>query len=404
MKISIIIPTYGNAARCSKLLKSIRQHEAIGNLYSAAEVIVINDNPQAHTLGLPVATFNNLRNMGFAASVNRGLQSATGDILLLVNDDIIWTNPILERIGKEFEADPELGVLGCLLKYPNRAIQHAGMSYDPNSKSFFHIRKNPTTKYMIAVTGALFAISRKLYETIGGLDESFFLACEDTKYCLDAWEAGFKVKFAANIGATHEEGATRGKTPQQKKRFRDWTTKESEGIKRFRSAIDNKQIIRVQKIIRRLNGEATKIEVGSGYNPHPGYQHLDVRAGLPHLEHVCDFTKTRLPFADSSVEEILANHLIEHLPFRKLPFVISEWARVLEDGGKLKLRTPNLKFICETYLAGKTTPEWPDDEKFIKENLSKEVTPAWWANLKLFSGQDYDANFHHVCFDFEMLS
>lgn len=400
--ISLIIPTFGNFPRVRKLLSTIQRYER-GNY----EVIVVNDDPNVKSSGISknIRGIDNDKNLGFARSVNVGMQEATGDILTLVNDDIVWVSPVLAKVEAEFKKDAELGVLGALLKYPRAGIQHGGMVFDPMHRSFYHIKKNPKTCYMLAVTGAFFAINRALYEKVGGLTDKFFLACEDTSYCLGAWSAGFKVKFCKEIQAIHEEGATRGRTIREKNQHKEWTEKEHEGINRFKASIDTVKISLIQKRIRALNGEGPmKIEVGSGFNPHPGYKHLDIRAGLPQLDYVCDFTQERLPFEDKSVEEILANHVIEHISFRKLPFVLGEWARVLEDGGKLVLRTPNLRFICESYLAGKITPEWPGDEKYIKDNLSDEITPAWWTNIKLFSGQDYAANFHHVCFDFEMLS
>jgi ADP-heptose:LPS heptosyltransferase len=78
-----------------------------------------------------------------------------------------------------------------------------------------------------------------------------------------------------------------------------------------------------------------------------------------------------------------------------------EWNRVLKPGGKLFFRTPDLEHICRMYLEGKKTKEHPDDEKFIKANFG-EVTPAWWANIKLFAGQGYEGNTHYFAFDYDM--
>ena len=66
------------------------------------------------------------------------------------------------------------------------------------------------------------------------------------------------------------------------------------------------------------------------------------------------------------------------------------------------LLTQDLVFICKTYLAQKTTPEWPGDEAAAKQ-IYGECGPAEWANIKLFSGGDYAGNFHSLCFDFPML-
>lgn len=144
-----------------------------------------------------------------------------------------------------------------------------------------------------------------------------------------------------------------------------------------------------------------KLELGSGRNPQPGFVHLDIDAGAPHVEIVHDIGEP-LPFPDCTVEEILANHCIEHISWRKIRQLVQECYRVLIPGGKIFIRTPDLEFIAKTYLANLKTPEYPPDEQFIREQFG-EVTPSWWAILKLFSGQDYLGNFHYACYDFKTL-
>ena len=144
-----------------------------------------------------------------------------------------------------------------------------------------------------------------------------------------------------------------------------------------------------------------KLELGSGQNPQPGYVHLDISAAMPHVEIVHDISEP-FPLPDGSVEQILANHCFEHVSWRKIGQIVRECYRVLIPGGKIFIRTPDLEFIVNTYLARQITPEWPPDEEFIRQEFGN-VTPSWWAILKLFSGQDYPSNFHYTCYDFPTL-
>jgi len=144
-----------------------------------------------------------------------------------------------------------------------------------------------------------------------------------------------------------------------------------------------------------------KLELGSGGNPQPGYVHLDIRPDSPHVEIFHDLQEP-LPLPDCSVEKILANHCLEHITWRKIRRLVQECYRVLLPGGKIFIRTPDLEFIVQGYLNNRTTPEHPLDEAFIREQFG-EVTASWWAILKLFSGQDYPANFHYACYDFKTL-
>lgn len=144
-----------------------------------------------------------------------------------------------------------------------------------------------------------------------------------------------------------------------------------------------------------------KIEVGSGGAPVPGYVHVDVDPGMPDLHAVCKMGDEPLPYPDNCASEILSNHSCEHVSWLKAGDLFSDWLRVLIPGGRLFFRTPDLEFICKTYLAGKFTKEHPVDEGNMLR-IFGEYGPAHWANIKLFAGQNYSGNFHLYCLDWDL--
>lgn len=60
-----------------------------------------------------------------------------------------------------------------------------------------------------------------------------------------------------------------------------------------------------------------------------------------------------LPFADQCVDEILAEHLIEHLTFSEEKKFFLESFRLLKLGGKLKLEVPDLEWVLGKFLSCK---------------------------------------------------
>jgi SAM-dependent methyltransferase len=66
----------------------------------------------------------------------------------------------------------------------------------------------------------------------------------------------------------------------------------------------------------------------------------------------------RLPFEDGSAELVYASHVLEHLPTARVPDVLSEWRRVLADGGQLLVAVPDLDRIAKLLVsrAGWFTP------------------------------------------------
>lgn len=147
--------------------------------------------------------------------------------------------------------------------------------------------------------------------------------------------------------------------------------------------------------------ENINIELGGGLYPEPGTINIDC-IDVPQTSIKLDFTENKLPFLDATVDSVVMNHSIEHIPVKKISFVMSELSRVVKPFGKVRVRTPNLDYIVSRYLSGKHEFEQPKDIFTFTEAFGP-ITPAIWLNLRLFSGQDYDSNHHFVCFNEEML-
>jgi len=159
------------------------------------------------------------RNMGYTKAVNEGLAYAEGDLIILLNDDIVfdqedWLDHTLEVFGLH----PKIGVMGFRLLYPNREIQHGGMYYIGGLQLLGHKywrnpENNPEANKVlrtVAVTGAVLAIRREVIEDIGLLSEEFVMLCSDTDYCLRAHTKGWMVVYNGRSYAIHHESRTRG--------------------------------------------------------------------------------------------------------------------------------------------------------------------------------------------------
>lgn len=112
-----------------------------------------------------------------------------------------------------------------------------------------------------------------------------------------------------------------------------------------------------------------KLEFGSGNNPEPGYTHLDILSGSPHLEIFSNVRKTPLP--NNFVQDhIRAVHLMEHFchPQFSSPSikkkvgttveVLKEAYRILKPGGKLKIVTPDLEKIAQSIRSKSISPDY----------------------------------------------
>ena len=106
-----------------------------------------------------------------------------------------------------------------------------------------------------------------------------------------------------------------------------------------------------------------RLNLGCGDKILPGYVNVDVvesRAGQK-PDVLCDLHRLT-PFADESVDEVLAVHVVEHFWRWEVTDILKEWARVLKRGGKMVLECPNLLAACEAFLRDPNAGSGPGSE------------------------------------------
>jgi len=90
-----------------------------------------------------------------------------------------------------------------------------------------------------------------------------------------------------------------------------------------------------------------KLNLGCGRRILKGYINIDSNP----VENVVVMDVRILEFADEAMDEILAEFVLEHIPYYEVPETLWEWWRVLKQGGILKLMVPDFEMIVKAYLA-----------------------------------------------------
>jgi GT2 family glycosyltransferase len=164
----------------------------------------------------------------FSRMVNLGVAATTAEVVLLMNNDIEVTLPgQLEKII-EHAMRPEVGVAGARLLYPDGRVQHAGvllrsgLDHQHRVMAQHVLRGAPGTadgylhalrsvRNYQAVTGALMATRRTVFENAGGFDEvNLPVEYNDVDYCLKVRALGLRVVAVPTDGIIHAESSTRG--------------------------------------------------------------------------------------------------------------------------------------------------------------------------------------------------
>ena len=157
----------------------------------------------------------------YSALINDAIPHITTPYILMLNDDITMSDPQWLRAMVEQMQRPGVGIVGAKLLYPDDTIQHAGVILGPFGGSVHVYKRMPgdnpgffdlpdVVRNCSAVTFACALIDRKVFETIGGLDdENLPVAFNDTDFCLRAREAGFEVIYTPHACLYHHESVTK---------------------------------------------------------------------------------------------------------------------------------------------------------------------------------------------------
>jgi len=206
---------------------------AIDTLLRTADVkLVVVDDGSPYGVGELVSLSTNFeliakrKNEGFATTVNHGLRRAVdrGLDALLVNADMEFRDNGWFKALTANQAD----VVGGLLMYSNRLVQHAGIYFSLISRRFDHIyRLAPSTLAEVKkprdcpVTGALQLIRHGTLERVGLYDEHFVNGYEDVDYCQMVFQAGLRCAYEPKAKAIHHESMFRSQGTGDALRQRD---------------------------------------------------------------------------------------------------------------------------------------------------------------------------------------
>lgn len=133
-------------------------------------------------------------------------------------------------------------------------------------------------------------------------------------------------------------------TPEDKMHIdKRWITRIPKG--------SNHALTKIQTMVE--EGTPIKFNVGCGQDKLEGYIGIDKFDNSADINE--DFFDVAIP--DNCADEILASHLIEHIPHHRGPELLAKWFNILKPNGKLVMELPDLEGLCKAFA------ETEDDDK-----------------------------------------
>ena len=215
---SVIVPVQQDPSILDLFLSSLAQ-----TTVKPSQVILVEDGAQPGFLpllerfrnemspGSEVVVLRNETPHGYAASVNRALEEASGEIVVMADSDLILLPGWQEGFEAAFGDHADAGAIGAKLLYPQSGgIQHCGLAFSEDMVRHLWLNSPPSAVLgaafpVQAVVFALCAIRRTALTACGILDECYFNGYEDLDFCLRLRAAGFQVLVAPEVTAYHWE-------------------------------------------------------------------------------------------------------------------------------------------------------------------------------------------------------
>ncbi|MEI4474231.1 glycosyltransferase [Frigidibacter sp. MR17.24] len=219
--VSIIIPVYNKWELTRDCLVSVATVcRSTGITY---EVILADDGSSDETLQA-ADLFPGLRvvraptNLGFLRNCNNAAAQAKGEHLLFLNNDTIVLPGWLEELYRTMVAEPQAGIVGSKLLYPDATIQEAGGALFKNGSGWNLGRSRGRFDRMWTfqrevdyISGASILVRGSFWKSSGGFDELYGNAyCEDSDLAMQARNTGLSVIYVPGSEVVHFEHASYG--------------------------------------------------------------------------------------------------------------------------------------------------------------------------------------------------
>lgn len=245
LDLSICIVGHQRCQMLADCLESIYRH--VQELHF--EVIVVDNASTDGTADMvrtrfpQVCLLVNQEPRSFAENNNIMLQQAAGRHLLLLNDDTYLTHDAFKAMVEFIEAHSKAGAVGCRHynalgqprpsagRFPtalNVGLWAIGLDRLPFMRTRYQQGEITSVEFYATVqavdwlVGACLMVRRAVWETVGGLDESWGMFSEDLDWCFRIKRAGYEIYTIPQASIVHY---SQGGNPTSRRRSKVWANR-----------------------------------------------------------------------------------------------------------------------------------------------------------------------------------
>ena len=227
--VSVIMVVHDNFALTLQSLSSLRTNYA-----GPIELILIDSGSTDETQNLTqyvtgACLFRFESNIGFVRGCNAGLEVATAEAVLYLNNDLDLAEGAIEAARRRLLSNEHIGAVGAKVVRTHGLLQEAGcIIWQDGWSSGYQRDKSPLTPEAnfvrdVDFCSAVFLLCRgTLLRTLGGFDDAFAPAYfEDTDLCVRIREAGYRIVYDPSVTVYHLEYGTSERAAVAHERIQD---------------------------------------------------------------------------------------------------------------------------------------------------------------------------------------
>jgi len=223
-RVSAIVVTYNSEEHIRECLSALE-----GQDYEPLEIIVVDNASGDRTREIvgqefpPARLLALKKNIYFPAAVNKGLEVAEGDFILILNDDVVLEAGCVAKLVKRLEEESQAAAVSPMMKFYHlrgfingigNHLRDCGWGSDNfiglvDCGQFRELREVPS-----ACFGAVL-VRREAIEAVGPLDEHYKSYYEDVDWSFRAWLNGWKMAAEAEAVAYHKFGSHWQESPRK---------------------------------------------------------------------------------------------------------------------------------------------------------------------------------------------
>lgn len=224
MDLSIIIVNWNTRDLLGQCLSSV--YDTVHGL--EFEVLVVDNASCDGSAAMVRERFPEVRlvcneeNVGFACANNQAICACQGRYVLLLNSDVLVLQGALNQMVDFISERSEIGALGCQLLNEDGSIQHYPKRQITLAREFgraFYMdelaarlgagkRQDKAAREVGRIKGACMLLRREAIDSVGLMEENFFMFAEEDDWCLRILREGWKIYFLPQVAVVHYGGSS----------------------------------------------------------------------------------------------------------------------------------------------------------------------------------------------------